>query len=81
MTTKEAFSLESCPECGYRLLKNPTTGLVSCLACLEFMPCKWNIRVKPFTPESSRERLSRNEKIFKEQQEKIDKMKEMYGGD
>ena len=79
MTTEEAFKLESCPECGFSLLKNPSTGLVSCMARLEFKPCKWNIRVKPFKPESSREKLSRAEKIFKEQQERIEKMREQYG--
>lgn len=79
MTTEEAFSLSCCPMCGFRLLKNPSTGLVSCLACLDFKPCKWHVRVNPFDPDVRRDKMSRSERIFKDQQERIDKMKEQYG--
>lgn len=45
MTAESAFNLDKCPECGGGVMKVPLTGLVACLAAIEFKPCRWFVRV------------------------------------
>lgn len=71
MTPREAFSLEACPECGDRLMKVPSTGLVSCLAWLRFVDCKWHLRFPPVRFKASREEPTKREQRLLDQQAEI----------
>lgn len=81
MTQAEAIALPACPECGEPVMKVPMTGLVSCLAQLKFKACLWHVRVRPWEVSVGREKLTRAEKVYQEQQERINKMREQYGSD
>lgn len=59
----------------------PETGLVSCLANLEFKKCSWHVRVRPWEDEKKQEKLSRKDRVLQEQQERINKMFEQYGSE
>lgn len=78
MTAKEAFSLESCPLCGYRLMKVPQTGLVACLAELEFKDCKWFVRVMPQEIKLRKDTMTQKEKRLADMQAEIDRRKEEW---
>lgn len=73
MTSKEAFDLEACPKCGFRLMKVPSTGLVSCLASLEFKDCSWHIRVTPQEVKKRKDTMTIKEKKLLELQAEIDR--------
>ena len=76
VTTKEATSLESCPKCGYRLMKVPETGLVSCLSSLEFSTCYWHVRVLPWVGrEARKDKMTIKEKRMLDLQAEIDRRK------
>ncbi len=76
MTSAEAISLECCPSCGYRLMKVPSTGLISCLSTLEFSECKWYVRIAPWTEKKFRkDTMTAREKKLADMQAEIDRRK------
>lgn len=80
MTTKEAIALDCCPECGYRLMRVPQTGLVACLSCLDYKECNWHVRVTPWEEKKFRkDSMTQKEKKLAEMQAEIDRRKEEWG--
>lgn len=79
MTNSEYISLEACPQCGFRLMKVPNTGLISCLACLEFKPCTWHVRILPWEEKKFRkDTMTQKEKRLAEMQAEIDRRREEW---
>lgn len=79
MTQDEAIAIESCPVCGFRVMKNHDTGLVSCLSRLEFKECKWHIRVRPWEIDTRKDTMTKKEKRLAEMQAEIDRRFKEWG--
>ncbi len=77
-----APSIKACPDCGSPVMQVPSTGLISCLAQLEFRPCRWHVRVKPWSEHAKRKTvMTDKEKKLAAQQREIDRRIAEYEAD
>lgn len=58
--------IEQCPECGSSVMKNPDTGLVACLASVNFGPCKWMVRALPWEIKHRKDKMTKREQKIAE---------------